>query len=70
MGNGCIYGRVAHPSDCDEPVGDYVRATAPSFWPSTMSRMNVPTFYPYLIYSGFLLLAVLFDPFRRSKRVH
>ncbi|CAH2920088.1 MAG: L-arabinose ABC transporter, permease protein AraH [uncultured Paraburkholderia sp.] len=35
-----------------------------------MSLMNVPTFYQYLIRGGILLLAVLFDQFRRSKRVH
>jgi L-arabinose transport system permease protein len=34
-----------------------------------MSLMNVPTFYQYLIRGGILLLAVLFDQFRRSKRV-
>lgn len=33
-----------------------------------MSLMNVPTFYQYLIRGGILLLAVLFDQFRRSKR--
>lgn len=31
---------------------------------------HVPTFYRYLIRDGILLLAVLFDPFRCSKRVH
>lgn len=35
-----------------------------------MSLLNVPTFYQYLIRGGILLLAVLFDQFRRSKRVH
>ncbi|SIO07611.1 L-arabinose ABC transporter membrane protein [Burkholderia sp. GAS332] len=35
-----------------------------------MSLMNVPTFYQYLIRGGILLLAVLFDQYRRSKRVH
>ncbi|OTP80475.1 L-arabinose ABC transporter permease AraH [Caballeronia sordidicola] len=34
-----------------------------------MSLMNVPTFYQYLIRGGILLLAVLFDQYRRSKRV-
>jgi L-arabinose transport system permease protein len=34
-----------------------------------MSLMNVPTFYQYLIRGGILLLAVLFDQFRRSRRV-
>ncbi|WP_244817967.1 L-arabinose ABC transporter permease AraH [Caballeronia sp. Lep1P3] len=34
-----------------------------------MSLLNVPTFYQYLIRGGILLLAVLFDQFRRSKRV-
>ncbi|HTJ91850.1 MAG TPA: L-arabinose ABC transporter permease AraH [Pararobbsia sp.] len=34
-----------------------------------MSLLNVPTFYQYLIRGGILLLAVLFDRFRRSKRV-
>lgn len=33
-----------------------------------MSLMNVPTFYQYLIRGGILLLAVLFDQFRRSRR--
>ena len=33
-----------------------------------MSLMNVPTFYQYLIRGGILLLAVLFDQYRRSKR--
>jgi L-arabinose transport system permease protein len=33
-----------------------------------MSLLNVPTFYQYLIRGGILLLAVLFDQFRRSKR--
>ena len=35
---------------------------------NAMSLMNVPTFYQYLIRGGILLLAVLFDQFRRSKR--
>ena len=35
-----------------------------------MSLLNVPTFYQYLIRGGILLLAVLFDQYRRSKRVH
>ncbi|CAG4900107.1 L-arabinose ABC transporter permease AraH [Paraburkholderia gardini] len=35
-----------------------------------MSLMNVPTFYQYLIRGGILLLAVLFDQYRRNKRVH
>ncbi|SIO12287.1 L-arabinose ABC transporter membrane protein [Paraburkholderia phenazinium] len=34
-----------------------------------MSLLNVPTFYQYLIRGGILLLAVLFDHHRRSKRV-
>ncbi|CAM2148680.1 arabinose ABC transporter membrane subunit [Pararobbsia alpina] len=34
-----------------------------------MSLLNVPTFYQYLIRGGILLLAVLFDRFRRSKRI-
>ncbi|MGA7815177.1 L-arabinose ABC transporter permease AraH [Caballeronia sp.] len=34
-----------------------------------MSLLNVPTFYQYLIRGGILLLAVLFDQYRRSKRV-
>jgi L-arabinose transport system permease protein len=34
-----------------------------------MSLLNVPTFYQYLIRGGILLLAVLFDHFRRSRRV-
>jgi L-arabinose transport system permease protein len=34
-----------------------------------MSLLNVPTFYQYLIRGGILLLAVLFDQFRRSRRV-
>jgi len=34
-----------------------------------MSLLNVPTFYQYLIRGGILLLAVLFDHYRRSKRV-
>jgi len=34
-----------------------------------MSLMNVPTFYQYLIRGGILLLAVLFDQYRRSKWV-
>ena len=33
-----------------------------------MSLMNVPTFYQYLIRGGILLLAVLFDQYRRTKR--
>ncbi|APR40088.1 L-arabinose ABC transporter permease AraH [Paraburkholderia sp. SOS3] len=33
-----------------------------------MSLLNVPTFYQYLIRGGILLLAVLFDQFRRSRR--
>jgi len=35
---------------------------------NVMSLMNVPTFYQYLIRGGILLLAVLFDQFRRSRR--
>ncbi|MFC3653264.1 L-arabinose ABC transporter permease AraH [Dyella humi] len=35
---------------------------------NAMSLMNVPTFYQYLIRGGILLLAVLFDQLRRSKR--
>ncbi|CAB3670500.1 L-arabinose ABC transporter permease AraH [Trinickia soli] len=35
-----------------------------------MSLLNVPTFYQYLIRGGILLLAVLFDHLRRSRRVH
>ena len=35
-----------------------------------MSLMNVSTFYQYLIRGGILLFAVLFDQYRRSKRVH
>ncbi|SDI17901.1 L-arabinose ABC transporter permease AraH [Paraburkholderia phenazinium] len=35
-----------------------------------MSLLNVPTFYQYLIRGGILLLAVLFDQYRRSKRIH
>jgi len=34
-----------------------------------MSLLNVPTFYQYLIRGGILLLAVLFDQYRRTKRV-
>jgi L-arabinose transport system permease protein len=34
-----------------------------------MSLLNVPTFYQYLIRGGILLLAVLFDHMRRSRRV-
>ncbi|HLX03301.1 MAG TPA: L-arabinose ABC transporter permease AraH [Trinickia sp.] len=33
-----------------------------------MSLMNVPTFYQYLIRGGILLLAVLFDHYRRTRR--
>jgi L-arabinose transport system permease protein len=33
-----------------------------------MSLMNVPTFYQYLIRGGILLLAVLFDHYRRTQR--
>ncbi|HVW50216.1 MAG TPA: L-arabinose ABC transporter permease AraH [Trinickia sp.] len=35
-----------------------------------MSLLNVPTFYQYLIRGGILLLAVLFDHLRRSRRAH
>ncbi|MET0331277.1 MAG: L-arabinose ABC transporter permease AraH [Dyella sp.] len=35
-----------------------------------MSLLNVPTFYQFLVRGGILLLAVLFDQYRRSKRVH
>jgi L-arabinose transport system permease protein len=35
---------------------------------NVMSLMNVPTFYQYLIRGGILLLAVLFDQYRRSRR--
>lgn len=35
---------------------------------NAMSLMNVPTFYQYLIRGGILLLAVLFDQYRRSRR--
>ena len=35
---------------------------------NVMSLMNVPTFYQYLVRGGILLLAVLFDQFRRSRR--
>ena len=35
---------------------------------NAMSLMNVPTFYQYLIRGGILLLAVLFDQLRRSRR--
>jgi L-arabinose transport system permease protein len=34
-----------------------------------MSLLNVPTFYQFLVRGGILLLAVLFDQYRRSKRV-
>jgi L-arabinose transport system permease protein len=34
-----------------------------------MSLLNVPTFYQYLIRGAILLLAVLYDQFRRSRRV-
>jgi L-arabinose transport system permease protein len=34
---------------------------------NAMSLMNVPTFYQYLIRGGILLLAVLFDRYRRTK---
>ncbi|GLU31125.1 L-arabinose ABC transporter permease AraH [Trinickia caryophylli] len=37
---------------------------------NAMSLMNVPTFYQYLIRGGILLLAVLFDHVRRTRRVH
>jgi L-arabinose transport system permease protein len=30
--------------------------------------LNVPTFYQYLIRGGILLLAVLFDQYRRNQR--
>ena len=33
-----------------------------------MSLLNVPTFYQYLIRGGILLLAVLFDQYRRNQR--
>jgi L-arabinose transport system permease protein len=33
-----------------------------------MSLLNVPTFYQYLIRGGILLLAVLFDQYRRTRR--
>jgi L-arabinose transport system permease protein len=33
------------------------------------SLMDVPTFYQYLIRGGILLLAMLFDQYRTSKRV-
>ena len=36
---------------------------------NAMSLMNVPTFYQYLIRGGILLLAVLFDHYRRTRRV-
>jgi hypothetical protein len=35
-----------------------------------MSLFNVPTLYQYRIRGGIPQLAVLFDRFRRSKRVH
>ena len=33
-----------------------------------MRLLNVPAFYQYLIRGGILLLAVLFDPYRRNQR--
>jgi len=35
---------------------------------NAMSLLNVPTFYQYLIRGGILLLAVMFDQYRRSRR--
>jgi L-arabinose transport system permease protein len=34
-----------------------------------MSLLNVPTFYQFLVRGGILLLAVLFDQYRRTRRV-
>lgn len=70
VSSACVPGGVSLTSGVATISGVLVGVLIMGSVQDAMSLLNAPTFYPYLIRGGILLLAVLFDQFRRSKRVH
>ncbi|WP_257744379.1 L-arabinose ABC transporter permease AraH [Burkholderia glumae] len=64
----CVLGGVSLTGGVATIAGVLVGVLIMGAVQDAMSLVNVPTFYQYLIRGGILLLAVLFDQFRRSKR--
>ena len=64
----CVLGGVSLTGGVATILGVLVGVLIMGTVQNVMSLMNVPTFYQYLIRGGILLLAVLFDQYRRSRR--
>ncbi len=64
----CVLGGVSLTGGVATIAGVLVGVLIMGAVQDAMSLLNVPTFYQYLIRGGILLLAVLFDQFRRSRR--
>ena len=64
----CVLGGVSLTGGVATMSGVLVGVLIMGSVQNAMSLLNVPTFYQYLIRGGILLLAVMFDQFRRSRR--
>lgn len=64
----CVLGGVSLTGGVATMSGVLVGVLIMGAVQNAMSLLNVPTFYQYLIRGGILLLAVMFDQFRRSRR--
>lgn len=64
----CVLGGVSLTGGVATMSGVLVGVLIMGSVQNAMSLLNVPTFYQYLIRGGILLLAVMFDQFRRRRR--
>lgn len=64
----CVLGGVSLTGGVATMSGVLVGVLIMGSVQNAMSLLNVPTFYQYLIRGGILLLAVMFDQYRRSRR--
>ncbi|AOJ48479.1 L-arabinose ABC transporter permease AraH [Burkholderia thailandensis] len=64
----CVLGGVSLTGGVATISGVLVGVLITGSVQDAMSLLNVPTFYQYLIRGGILLLAVLFDQYRRNRR--
>ena len=65
-----VHGGVSLTADVATISGVRVGALLMDSMQDATNLLNVPTPYQYPIRGGIRLLAVLFDQFRRSKRLH
>ncbi|MGO4700759.1 L-arabinose ABC transporter permease AraH [Dyella sp. 2RAB6] len=64
----CVLGGVSLTGGVATILGVLVGVLIMGSVQNAMSLLNVPTFYQYLIRGGILLLAVMFDQYRRGRR--